>query len=118
MHHIKERYLAILRIELEDLYEDIEGLIKQTTKERESRNLTNYVYMENLALFKNELLGMDAFGRILDELDLETFATLEEMVDYLKTDFREKVKSVGLAEAIDVLVERKLDKVLHFVTQV
>ena len=118
MHHIKEKYLAILRIELEDLHEDIEGLIRHATEERESGHLTNYVFMENLALFKNELLGVDAFDRILDELDLETFATLEEMVAYLKTDFREKVKSVGLAEAIDVLVERKLDKVLHYVTQV
>ena len=117
MPETRAKYLAILRLELDDLHTDIEELIKQTTEERESRELTNYVYMENLALFKNELLGVDAFGRILDELDLGAFTSLEEMVDYLKTDFRAKVKAVGLAEVIDLLVERKLDKVMQYVAQ-
>ena len=117
MPETRKKYLAILKLELEDLHEDIETVIQQTTKERESGSLTNNVFMENLALFKNELLGVDAFGRILDELDLGAFTSLEEMVDYLKTDFRAKVKAVGLAEVIDLLVERKLDKVMQYVAQ-
>jgi len=116
MPKIKEKYLSILRVELEDLQEDIETLIKQTTKEREAGNLTNYVFLENLALFRNELLGVDAFGTILEQLVPDDFATLDEMVDHLKIAFRAKVKACGLAEVIDVYVERKLDKVQQYVT--
>ena len=118
MHKVNEKYLAILRVELEDLQEDIEELIAQITQEREEGGLTNYVFMENLALFRNELLGVDAFGRILDQLDPGAFATLDELVEHLKNTFRAKVKDAGLAKAIEVYVERKLEKVRQYVSQV
>jgi len=115
MRHLKENYLAILRLELKDLHEDIEALIEHLTREKERGHLTNYVFMENLALFRNELLGVDAFGKILDQLDPEAFATLDEMVDHLRISFRAKVKSSGLAEAINIYVERKLVKVRNYI---
>lgn len=118
MRNLKGKFIGILRVELRDLQEDIEDLIEQTTKERERGNLTNYVFIQNLALFKNELLGVNAFGRILDELDVEPFGTLDELVDHLKSSFRARVKAAGLAEAINVYVERKVDKVRRYVTQV
>lgn len=117
MRKIKENYLAILRIELKDLQEDIETLIEQYTQEREQGKLTNYVFMENLALFKNELLGVEAFSQILDEIDLNRFATLDEMVDHLKNTFRDKVRTCGLAEVINIFIERKLEKVRQYVSQ-
>ena len=117
MPETRAKYLAILRLELDDLHEDIEALIRQTTKERESGNLTNYVFLENLALFKNELLGVDAFGKILEQTDPHAFATLDEMVDHLKTTFRARVKACGLAEVIELYVERKLVKVMQYVAQ-
>ena len=117
MRRINEFYISILRIELKDLQEDIEVLIQKCTEERERGNLTNYVFMENLALFKNELLGVDAFGRILDETDPKAYDALDEMVEDLKQKFQAKVKASGLAEAINVYVERKLRKVARYVTQ-
>ena len=117
MRRINEFYISILRIELKDLQEDIEVLIEKCTEERERGNLTNYVFMENLALFKNELLGVDAFGRILDETDPKAYDALDEMVEELKQKFQAKVKASGLAEAINVYVERKLREVARYVTQ-
>ena len=117
MRHVKENYLAILRLELKDLHEDIEALIAQLTQEKERGHLTNYVFMENLALFRNELLGVDAFGKILAQLDPDAFATLDDMVDHLNISFKAKVKASGLAEAINIYVERKLEKVRHYVTR-
>jgi len=117
MRKANEVYLSILRLELEDLHEDIEVMIEACTKEKEKGRLTNYVFMENIALFKNELLGVDAFGKIVDETDTAAFDTLEAMVNHLKMRFKEKIRTAGLAEVICIYVDRKLEKVQKYVTQ-
>lgn len=117
MRKVNEVYLSILRLELEDLHEDIEVMIEACKKEKEKGRLTNYVFMENLALFKNELLGVNAFGKIVEETDPTAFDTLETMVNHLKMRFREKIKTTGLAEVICIYVDRKLEKVQKYVTQ-
>ena len=118
MRNVNEAYLAILKIEMADLHDDIQVLIDECTKEREQGGLTNYVFMENLALFKNELLGVDAFQKVIDDTDIGSFPTLDEMVDHLTVTFREKAKVCGLAEVINIYVARKLDKVRKYVTQI
>lgn len=113
-----EKYLAVLRLELADVQHDIEALIEGITKERESGELTNYVFLENLALFRNELLAVNAFDRILDKVDPVAHAELHELVDYVRTSFRAQVEAGGFAEAIIGYVERKLDKVERYVDTV
>lgn len=115
MHRINENYLAILRLELKDLQEDIEVLIEQCTKARDEGSVTNYVFMENLALFRNELLGVDVFGKVLDVTDPGAYPTLDALVEHLKTDFQAQVKARGLAELINIYVGRKLEKVRQYV---
>ena len=118
MRNEKGKFLAIMRIELQDLHEDIEDLIQQTTRERESGALTNYVFLENLALFRNELLGVNTFGRLLDKVAPAEFGTLDELVEHLKASFRSRIKAAGLAEAIDLYLERKVDKARRYVEHV
>lgn len=43
-------------------------------------------------------------------MDEATFETLDELVDHPKRSFRARVKAAGLAEAINVYLERKSDK--------
>ncbi len=116
MRKINEAYLSILKIELNDLYEDIEVLIEQCTQERESGRITNYVFMENLALFKNELLGVDAFEKIVRGTDPAAYGSLDEMLDHLKACFNDKIRSSGFPEVIRIYIERKLEKVRQYVT--
>ena len=117
MRRMKRRYIEILRIELEDLKEDLELLIDESKRDRKSGRLTDHVFFANLALFKNELLGVDTFFKIVNEIDPEKFEDVNGLVDHLRTVFREKVKFYDLAEAINVCVERKLMKVARYVTQ-
>lgn len=117
MRKIKKRFIEILRIELADLKEDLELLIDESKKERKNGRLTDHVFFANLALFKNELLSVDAFFKILNEIDADEFENLDSLLDHLRKVFREKVHLCGLAEAVNVCVERKLKKVAHYVTQ-
>ena len=109
--------MEILRVELDDLKEDLELLINESEKERRNGRLTDHVFFANLALFKNELLGVDAFFKIIDGTDPDVFENLDDLLAHLRSAFREKVRVYGLAQAVNVCVERKLKKVAHYVTQ-
>ena len=116
MREIKKYYLKILRIEIEDLMEDIEFLIEESKKERESELLSNYVFWENITIFKNELSGVNSFFKVLDETDPDQFETLDEMVDHIRSIFKKKIKEYGLVEAVNLYVNRKIIKVRQYVT--
>ena len=77
MRQIKKHYLEILRIELEDLREDLQLLIDECQRNRENGKITDYVFLENVTLFKNELLGVDEFFKIIDTIDTAQYETLE-----------------------------------------
>ena len=117
MRQYMKHYLSILRIELEDLKEDLEMLIDECRQNREDERITDHVFLANLTLFKNELLGVDEFYKILDETDYKQFKDLDAMIEHLRKRFREKIKTYSLAEAVNVCIERKLKKVAKYVTQ-
>ena len=117
MQKIKKRFMEILYIELDDLKEDLERLVDETENQRKKGILTEHVYMANLALYKNELLGVKSFNHILDHTDPSGFANLDDLLSHLRHSFQEKVRVGGRARAVNVCVERKLRQVARYVTQ-
>ena len=115
MRSVKKHYLAILSVELDDLKEDIEHLITELEQSKNQHRCTEHVFLHNLTLFRNELLGVNAFHKILDEIDPADYTALEEMINEIKTRFKLRVQMYGLAEVINLLIERKLDKVARYV---
>ncbi|MDZ7722545.1 MAG: hypothetical protein U5R06_06955 [candidate division KSB1 bacterium] len=115
MRSVKKHYLAILSVELDDLKEDIEHLITELEQSKKQHRCTEHVFLHNLTLFRNELLGVNAFHKILDEIDPADYATLEEMIHEIKTRFKLRVEMYGLAQVINILIERKLNKVARYV---
>jgi len=117
MRKVKKCYLKVLKVELEDLEDDIEQLIEETKKGKNAGKLTNYVFFQNIALFKNELLALNVFENIINGVNPEEFETLDEMIEYLKKLFFQKIKILGLAEAIQIYVERKMMKARKYVLE-
>lgn len=116
MREIKTNYLRILRIEIEDLKQDIEALIEGLKREHESELLTNYVFMENLIVFRNELLGVDDFFQVIDMLDPDRYDSLDEMMSAILVSFSDMVAQHRLPREIIQYVERKMAKVKRYVT--
>ena len=115
---IKRKYLDILRIEVEDLIEDI-GLIVNEYKRRKDRGeITDYVFLENLAVLHNELLGVDDMMEMLDSVDPEDYSNLDDLVADIEIKIRKKIENSHLAEALYPLVKRKLEKVSKYLAQV
>lgn len=109
-------YLAILKVEMDDLEEDLKLLIEQAQERYEKGEITNYVYLENLAVFKQELFGVDGIARRFEKNDPERFASLDELITNLKEDLLDEKARDLLPQGIISMVERKLEKVKDYLT--
>lgn len=117
MKRRKKNYLQIMRIELDDLKEDIEFMITKCHQDHENGKITERVLLENVTLFKNEIMGVDKFSFILNRTDPDEFETLDDMISHIKDIFKKTRRVNEIAEAINVCIERKLTKVEKYVTQ-
>ena len=115
MRAAKANYIAILRIELDDLKTDIERLMEECSNVHEQCNISQNVFMQNLATFKNELLGVHAFQHILDTIAPDDYDTLDELIEDIRNHFQTLIQSHGLVKALQIYVNRKLDKVANYV---
>jgi len=115
MRDMKKYYLKMLRLEIDDLKDDIDLLIDEYTRLHDRDCLSNYVFFENLIVMRKELLGVDAFCSVMSEIDPDEFESLDDLIRCLNNRFRAMVKESGLPEVIELYVERKLIKVRDYI---
>ena len=72
------------------------------------------MFSENLIVFRKELLGVDAFFRLL-ETDPDRFENLDGLITHLSAAFKDMVRQSGLPAIIGSYVERKLKKVREYI---
>lgn len=111
----REKFLKILRIEMEDLENDIALLEDVTERRNQEHEITDYVLMENMALLKKELGCVHTLLQDLDAFPLEQYDSLEETAQGVKGFFREETKKHGFPPAVYQLVDRKIEKVARYV---
>jgi hypothetical protein len=111
----KESFLKILIIELEDLDDDIKLLIKECDERHCRQEITDYVFMENLAVLRNELFGVEGFVDDIKAVRPEDYETLDEMIEGLLKILENRINEKGIAHSIVSLIERKMNKVKHYV---
>ena len=114
----KGKYLEILKIELEDLAEDIKLLVDDYKTRRESGEITNYVLLENLALLTHEIHGAESFVNILRDMQPDDYASLDEMVAVIDSKMGDLIEHGGHDPLLHKMVKRKLAKLTAYVSGV
>jgi hypothetical protein len=115
MKEKKLKFIRILNAELDDLMEDIELLMGAYKQRCEKGEITNYVFMENQAVFKNEIAYLNEFARLVQRMDLDRFQTMEELCAFVESEFKQNRKKGCYTPSIESVMERKLQKVLLYV---
>ena len=110
-----KNYLTIVFLEIEDLEEDIKYLIEKVEKKKHDGKLTNYVFLENQALLKNEIHALDCFKKLIKKTTANDFKSIEGLIQYLREEFKVIVDANSYAEAILIFVDRKMQKVKTYV---
>jgi hypothetical protein len=110
-----QKFLSVLRIELEDLEEDINDLVRLYEARKSSHEITDYVYLENKSLLLNELGCLkDLVGR-LAKIDTGAYATVEEMIAHLERTISDRARQCAFPEVVSRVVRRKIEKVKRYV---
>lgn len=115
MKDLKRKYLRLLALEIEDLREDIEALIRDTESRMARDEITRYVCLENLAILRNDILSVENVERILEQVHAEEYESLESLVSDLERRFSEGLAGRGFPEAPLLVIRRKLGKLAQFV---
>lgn len=115
MQKKKEMFLEILILELDDLNEDIKVLIKECEEKYFHEEISNYVFMENLAVLNNELFGVTGFKQDVKDVNPGDFEELDDLKDFLMDKLEKRINEKGIAYSINILVERKMNKVINYV---
>jgi len=115
MHKAVPAYMAILKLEIEDLEEDLKMLVSEVEEKHNKQQISNYVYLENLAVIKRELFGVNGIARHFDTVDSSQCEDLDQLIADLKKELMSQRAIELLPEGVIRLVERKMEKVKNYV---
>ncbi len=112
-----EKYTKILRIELEDLEKDLLMMAEIYHQREQKREITDYVFLENLTLLQSEISGIDNIIDSLDEIKTEDFSSIQEFAEYISQEFKKRIEDAGFPDSVFELVKRKLIKVSRYILE-
>ncbi len=113
----KKLFLKVLKAELEDCLEDVEDLANLYERRRKSDEISNYVFQENEGLLAQELNGLKNVLSSIDDVDLESYASLNDLAAAVDAIIQRKVLDFKDPEAVYSIAKRKLLKVLKYVSE-
>ena len=117
MLHKKNVFLKILCIEFEDLEEDINMLIEEYTDKHRNEEISHYVFLENLAVLKNELFGVESFYEYIKFIEPRDYGSLHDLMSMILSKLKIRVKQNGIVPSVVIIIERKMKKVAKYVEQ-
>jgi len=109
------KYLKILKLEIDDLIKAIEDGEALLAKRLEERKIRDFVFLENLSVFRMELMGFKTMEKELD-IKAESAKSVDEFKGDLDEFIRKRVEELGYPRAVYVLINRKLEKVAKIQT--
>ena len=110
-----KKFLAILKIELEDAEDGLECLLAAYKKSEEKNLITEYVSRENSGLARHEIAAIKSMLGEIVSLPAESFDSVEDAEDAVKEFVAEEIRRHGYPAALGVLIDRKILKIRKYI---
>ena len=115
MRALLNKFISIFRIELQDLEADVNDLLDILEKRKDSREITNYVYLENKGLLLNEISCLDELLDSMSGIDAYKYESVEAMIADVGKMLDDRIEDGAFPEVVHGLVKRKFEKVCTYV---
>lgn len=112
----KRFFMTVLKAELEDCIEDVEDLAAYYDRRR-GKDLTEYVYRENVAQLTRELSGLKNILFSIDDLSIDRYDSVESLAAAVDQAMQAKILDFEDPEAVYSIAKRKLLKVMRYVSE-
>jgi len=114
MRATKERFLALLRMELEDMKEDLAALMKHCAAQKEQGEISEYVYRENMAVYENLHAGVGCLARTLAEVEHDEYPDIPSLITGIEGRCREQLTERVLPGGMAGTLKRKMEKITTY----
>jgi len=114
MRSTVQHFLTILTMELEDMKEDLEALTRHCAAQKEQGEISDYVFRENIAVYKNLSSGVGCLMETLQHIACDQYADIPELISELQTICRERLTERGLSGGMARTFRRKMEKVARY----
>lgn len=114
MPDAKAKFFRILLIEIEDLIDTISILVESHKKRKESGEITEYVYRENVAVLSAEKTALGNFLEELAGFDVPACAGVPELAKGIEERFVAFLDEHDYSPALGAFVRKKILKVLDY----
>lgn len=111
----KNMFLKILKVELEDLHDDIVIMIEENKNAKGKEEISNYVFLENLSVLNNEILGIDIISSSIKNTDSEKFATLNELIADIESRIHKAMRENHIIKGLFRLIEKRIKRAHDYV---
>ncbi len=106
--------IGLIRLELQDLQEDLR-IMEQTGLERyKNLEITEYVMKENNALFEGEILALKSLEKLLTQEKWKNYTDTELLLGDFEAEAVHHLNHHQYALAVHQIIKRKLAKVRDF----
>lgn len=116
MKDLCRKFLKLLLVELEDLGEDLAFFTEMMERRHRSGQITDYVYQENLAVLRNEVMGLADCLRGCADLELMGGKSVAEISAGVKARLHERLKERGYVPALFALLDRRIDRIAAYLS--
>ncbi len=107
------KFFKILSIEFLDLEEGLEAHIRAGDERYDKKEITAYVHKENTALLEREIADIQFLRKKIEDISIRDFTDLDEAAEEI---VRVINSFSGIPHAVHRYMERKVHKVLEYVT--
>ncbi|OQY33089.1 MAG: hypothetical protein B6241_09085 [Spirochaetaceae bacterium 4572_59] len=111
----RKLFIKILRVELEEIENDINLLIELYQSRYEKHEITHYVQQENGALLEREISCLKKLLPVLSTFPTEEYQDNESFIAGLKVFLDNFVKENQFPHAVFLLAEHKIQKVVKYI---
>jgi len=109
-------FLRLFRVELDDLVDEMKLLVDRMESRYASGEISEYVHLENLALYRREIDAFAKFAGIVDGIDPSLYKCTSDIEADLLARSRDYVSRLEDPEAVYILLKRKIEKVGKFIS--
>jgi hypothetical protein len=109
------KYLDIVRIELQDLINDITEYIETSHKDHANRVIKNFTYHGNLTIYEKQLYGIKETLKLIEELDVSEYETPQELAKVLKEQIKPFFTTRGILEGGYSLTVKRIEGARDYV---
>lgn len=111
-----QRMVKVVRIEFEEIENDVSSLERYYEKRFENDEITNYVWRENRALLEKELACVRRLARDLDDFRIPEDTGPEEVLKLLEVFLHKIIEERSYPGVVRMLVDRTMAKVGRYIS--